>query len=71
VSLAERIRHVRRERLALTQRELADKLGVADVVVSRWERGVAEPQLRHLRHLAELAGEPVSWFFAESEAARA
>lgn len=65
-----RIREAREQILALTQQELANKLGiVSGVTVSRWEREVVEPQLRHLRALAELADVPVSWFFAEEPVA--
>lgn len=68
VSVGDRIKEARREHLAWTQRELAAKLDTDPVNVSRWERGVAEPSLRFVREIAELAGLPVSWFFAEDEA---
>lgn len=61
-----RIKEARTEHLAMTQRELAVALGIESVNVSRWERGVAEPRLPHLRRIAELSGLPVSWFFDES-----
>lgn len=53
----------------MTQRELAVRLNTDPVNVSRWERGVAEPSLRFIREIAEIAGLPVSWFFAEDEVA--
>ena len=56
---------MRLEVLGLTQSELADKLGIEAVNVSRWERGVVEPRIRHVRGIAELAGLPVAAFFTE------
>jgi len=64
--LPAQVRKLRRERLGYTQRELARALDVSEVVISRWERGVNEPQLRHLRTMADLAGVSVSWFFEEA-----
>lgn len=49
-----------RATLGLTQHDLADKLGVRMMTVSRWERGVASPRstallwaLERLEHTAE------------------
>ncbi len=61
--LAARCRELRRERLALTQREWAAKLGVSPVTVARWEIGGAGPSLRMIRCMAQAAGLPVAWFF--------
>jgi DNA-binding transcriptional regulator YiaG len=47
-----------RERLGLTQRELADELGVRQQTVSEWETGAYQPRgasARMLRHVAERA----------------
>ncbi|NEO32661.1 MAG: helix-turn-helix transcriptional regulator [Symploca sp. SIO3C6] len=33
-----------RERAGLTQRQLADALGVTNVTISSWERGLKEPR---------------------------
>lgn len=71
MSVGERIYEVRKTRLGLTQRDLADALEGRGgkrpdpVSVSRWERGVAEPSLFYLRQIAELGEVPVSWFFDE------
>ena len=69
MSLGEHIRKVRRERLAMTQLELANALQTNPVNVSRWERGVAEPKLKYVRQIAEIADLPVSWFFNGEERA--
>lgn len=43
----------RRLALNLTQKQLADKLGVTDKAVSKWERDVSYPDIALLRPLAE------------------
>ena len=66
MSVGQHIKRVRKQILGLTQRELADHLGIESVNVSRWERGVVEPRIRHVREIAELANLPVSDFFQEN-----
>lgn len=67
--VGERIYEARTKHLGLTQRELADELHIDQVNVSRWERGVVEPRLKHVRAIAALSGFPVNWFFEERTAA--
>lgn len=43
-----------RKRLGLTQKVLADRLGVDAITVSRWERGEYKPSGLALRQLARL-----------------
>lgn len=43
-----------REDAYMTQKEVADHLGVTTSTVSNWERGVKRPQVRSVRRLAEL-----------------
>ena len=50
---ADRLRGLR-ERKGLTQRDLAEVIDVAPLSVVRWEGGLAFPQVRSLRKLAEL-----------------
>lgn len=42
----------RRKTLNMTQKQLADRLGVTDRAVSRWERGVGAPEISLLLPLA-------------------
>jgi transcriptional regulator with XRE-family HTH domain len=67
LSLGDRIREARG---TLTQRELADLLGVDPITVSRWERGTVEPSGRRIRKIAEATGRKAEWFYLdEPEAA--
>ena len=45
-----------RKASGLTQRELADKLGVSDKAVSRWERDETAPDLYLIPVIAEIFG---------------
>jgi len=47
-----RIREHRIQR-GLTQRQLAEKLGISQAAVGKWETGTADPRMRQLRALAE------------------
>lgn len=38
----------------LTQADLAEKLGVTDKTISKWELGMTSPSKRHLKKLAEV-----------------
>jgi transcriptional regulator with XRE-family HTH domain len=67
-AVAVRCRELRREHLALTQREWAAKLGVSPFTVARWEIGGGGPSLRMIRRMSEAAGLPVSWFFGDVSA---
>lgn len=43
----------RRIELGMTQQQLADKLGITDKAVSKWERAVSYPDITILRELAD------------------
>lgn len=46
--------------VGLTQKQLANALGVESITVSRWERGATTPSLLRLRLIAELTQTTVS-----------
>ena len=46
----------RRKKANLTQMQLADKLGITDKAVSKWERGIAMPDTSIMLELCELLG---------------
>jgi transcriptional regulator with XRE-family HTH domain len=65
-----RLRTARRS-AGLTQKQLADELGVESITVSRWEREVTSPSLPRLRRIAELTGTTVSDLVRAPDAATA
>jgi len=54
-----------RDRLQLSQTELARKLHVSAMAISRWERGVNEPPSHSYIALGKLAGNDGCWYFWE------
>ncbi|MBQ2855168.1 MAG: helix-turn-helix domain-containing protein [Oscillospiraceae bacterium] len=54
-SMGQRIATLRKEK-GMTQAELAEKMGVTDKAVSKWERDLSCPDISVLPHLAELFG---------------
>lgn len=54
----------RRLALGLTQQQLADRLGITDKAVSKWERGVCYPDITLLRTLADALEVTVSELLA-------
>lgn len=65
-----RLRAARRAS-GLTQKQLAEELGVEAITVSRWERGATSPSLPRLRRIAELTGTTVSDLVRAPDAASA
>jgi transcriptional regulator with XRE-family HTH domain len=51
------LRDLRRRRF-MTQKDLAEKVGVAYQTIQTWENGTAQPRLRHIPRLAEVLGVP-------------
>lgn len=47
----------------LTQKELAEILGVSNVTVANWEKGVTEPSASQLRKISELSKIPLDFIF--------
>jgi transcriptional regulator with XRE-family HTH domain len=68
--VGDRLRTARRS-VGLTQKQLADELGVESITVSRWERGVTTPTLPRLRRIAELTGTTPSDLVRAPDAATA
>ena len=56
-----------REALEITQKQLADKMGVERSTVAKWEAGVACPAAAKLPKLAEVLGCSVADLFAKAE----
>ncbi len=47
----------------LSQKELANILGVSSSTIINWEKGNSEPTLSQLRKLSELSGIPMDFIF--------
>ena len=43
-----------RKRAGYTQKDLADRIGISDKAVSKWERGLGLPDISYLRKLSIL-----------------
>lgn len=56
-----------RSKSAMTQKELAEKLGVTDRAVSKWENALASPSPENLVHLSRLLGVTVDALLIEPE----
>ena len=65
-----RLRTARRS-AGLTQKQLAEALGVESITVSRWDRGVTSPSLPRLRRIAEITETTVSDLVRVPDAATA
>jgi transcriptional regulator with XRE-family HTH domain len=56
--LSERLKGYRRVQ-GLSQRDMAQRLGVEESTVARWERGRSRPAERLRKHMRDLVGEPL------------
>ena len=52
----------RRQNIGLTQKQLAELIGVTDVTISRWESGLREPIWSDFVKLCEVLGMELEWF---------
>ena len=49
----------------LTQRDLAVHLGVYELAVSRWERGISVPNPDNLAGAADALGVTIAWLYTD------
>lgn len=47
----------------LTQKELANLLGVSNATIVSWEKGATEPTYSQLKKISELSGVPLDFIF--------
>ena len=69
MSLSERIKQAR-EALGLTQRQAAERSGLDDSAISRFEQEHQEPRLGQLEALAGVYHVPLGYFFEETAPAQ-
>lgn len=65
--LQERLRETRK-RAGLTQKMLAERLGVSRQTISKWEYGLAVPDADQLIQLADILNVDILYFLEKSEA---
>lgn len=61
---------VKRKAQDLTQAQLAQKLGVSDKSVSKWERGICLPDVSLFQNICGILGISINEFFAGEDVAR-
>ena len=66
VSVGKRIAKLRKEK-GLTQKQLADALGISNKTVSKWETGDGYPDITMIHKLAETFGVTTDYFFSQEE----
>lgn len=66
-NISEKIRKARRE-IELSQQDLADKINVSVITITRWESGKTDRVgLVELRKIAQATGKPLQYFITEEE----
>ncbi|WP_368230025.1 helix-turn-helix domain-containing protein [Blautia wexlerae] len=55
----------KRKSLGMTQKQLAEKLGMSDKSVSKWERGVCLPDVSVYKELCSILGISLNEFWLE------
>lgn len=53
--------------LGMTQSQLAAKVGCTQIDLSRWERGIHKPTVRHLPSLAAALGCSVDYLISDTD----
>lgn len=56
-----------RDAKQLSQVQLAERLGCGERSLQAWEAGDRTPRLDALMQIADLLGQPVSWFYGAGE----
>lgn len=56
-----------RKKMKLSQAELAEKLNYSDKAISKWERGESYPDIFTFKHLADILGVTIDYFFVEHQ----
>ena len=62
MGIEERLKKLRKS-AGLTQTELADRMGVHPQTISKWERGISQPDISQLAALASALGVSIEELF--------
>ncbi|HFU0230391.1 helix-turn-helix domain-containing protein [Vibrio alginolyticus] len=65
-TLSDRIR-LNRKRLEITQRKLAERVGVSHVTISQWEKGETSPKGANLLHLANALNVSIGYLLDDDQ----
>ena len=60
----------KRKSLGMTQKQLAEKIGMSDKFVSKWERGICLPDVSVYLELCEILGISLNEFLAGEDIER-
>ena len=63
---SERLKRLRKEK-KLTQKELAEQIGISQKSYSHWETGKNEPSLENLIKLVDLLEVSIDWLFGREQ----
>jgi transcriptional regulator with XRE-family HTH domain len=64
--LGDRIRELRTKR-GMTQKELADILGVTDAAIGMWENARREPDVEHIKKMAAIFGVTTDYLIGQAD----
>ena len=62
----ERIKKLRKSK-DVTQRELAERLGISEQAVSKWEKNLSNPSTKNLLQIAKIFGVSITYFYQSEE----
>ena len=62
----ERIKKLRKNK-GVTQKELAERLGISEQAVSKWEKNLSNPSTKNLLEIAKIFGVSITYFYQSEE----
>ena len=66
IKLGDNIKKYREQNL-MTQKQLADSIGVTDKAISNWERGIRAPKMGQMKKMADIFGIKISLLMGEND----
>ena len=66
IKIGDNIKKYREENL-MTQKQLADSIGVTDKAISNWERGIRAPKMGQMKKMADIFGIKLSLLIGEND----